>query len=225
MLSILRSSWLVRGTRKGHRDTCLSTGSGKRTFATSAIAPCWAVPCVTQKGKWLVINRWCLLALLALAARPVAAQNPIVRVQIYTDARPQGLDTARLDRPTWGVIRARVTRKDGKVDQTTAVTWRTQDSTKARLRLRKAQSVAIESPMSARLGQTRVTVDVGGKHDTLAVVVRDGITGLALAPDNSQVASKTTRQLCSWMVTRNGGRILTAQSARVSSCVQLYPNQ
>ena len=57
-------------------DTCLSTGSGKRTFATSAIAPCWAVPCVTQKGKWLVINRWCLLALLALAARPVAAEKP-----------------------------------------------------------------------------------------------------------------------------------------------------
>ena len=172
-----------------------------------------------------MISRWPLLALLALAARPVTAQNPIVRVQIYTDLRPQGLDTAKMDRPTWGVIRARVTRKDGRIDQTTAVTWRTQDSTKVRLRLRKAQSVAIESPISARLGQTRVIVDAGDKHDTLAVVVREGLTRLAVAPDNSQLAPRTTRQLCSWMVTRTGGRILTAQSARVASCVQQYPNQ
>jgi hypothetical protein len=172
-----------------------------------------------------VISRWPLLALLALAARPAAAQNPIVRVQLYTDLHPQSLDTAQLDRPTWGVIRARVVRKNGEIDRTTAVKWRTQDSTKVRLRLRKAQSVAIESAMSARLGTTRVFVDAGDRHDTLTVIVRDGLASLRVAPGKSQLAPRDRQQLCAWMVTRTGGRILTKPSAAVPYCVQRYPSQ
>lgn len=172
-----------------------------------------------------MIGRWSLLALLALAARPVAAQNPIVRVQIYTTLRPQGLDTALMDRPTWGVIRARVIRKNGQVDTTTAVKWRTQDSTKVRLRRRQAQSVAIESPTSARLGRTRVIVDVGTRYDTIQVVVRNGLTRLALDHASYQLAALTKRQLCTWMVTLSGGRILTSKSAAVPYCVQQYPNR
>ena len=166
-----------------------------------------------------------LLMLVALAARPLAAQNPIVRVEIYTDSHPQGLGTAEMDRPTWGVIRARVTRKDGGVDRSTAVTWRTQDSTKVRLRLRKAQSVAIESPVSAHLGSTRVIVNVGSRYDTLAVVVREGFTALAAAPAKSQLDRREKEQLCAWMVTRTGGRVLTKASAAVPYCVQQYPNK
>lgn len=172
-----------------------------------------------------MIRHWPLLALLVLAARPMAAQNPIARVQIYTDLNSKGLDTALIDRPSWGVIKARVIRQNGQVDGTTAVTWRTLDSAKVRLRLRKAQSVAIESPVSAALGRTRVIVDVAGKHDTLAVVVRKGLTGMGVAPAASKLAPKSTEQLCAWMVTRTGGRILTAKSAAVSYCTQQYPNR
>jgi hypothetical protein len=172
-----------------------------------------------------MIGRWSLLALLALTARPVAAQNPIVRVQIYTDLHPAGLDTARMDRPTWGVIRARVIRKNGQVDATTAVKWRTQDSTKVRLRRRQAQSVAIESPTSARLGSTRVIVDISDRHDTLQVVVRNGLTRLEVDHASYQLAPLDKRRLCTWMRTLSGGRILTSTSAAVPYCVQRYPNQ
>jgi hypothetical protein len=172
-----------------------------------------------------VISRWLLLALLAVSARPLAAQNPIVRVEIYTDANPKGLGTAEMDRPTWGIIRARVTRKDGQVDRTTAVSWHTQDSEKVRLRLIKAQSVAIEAPVSARLGTTRVIVEAGTRRDTLSVVVREGFTRLGLAPDRSQLARRDQEQLCAWMVTRSGGRVLTKASAAVPYCVRNYPNK
>jgi hypothetical protein len=173
----------------------------------------------------LMIRHWPLLALLVLAARPAAAQTQIARVQIYTDLNSKGLDTALIDRPSWGVIKARVIRKNGQVDGATAVTWRTLDSTKVRLRLRKAQSVAIESPLSASLGRTKVIVDVAGKHDTLAVVVRDGLTGVGVAPASAKLPPKTAEQLCAWMVTRTGGRILTAKSAAVPYCTQQYPNR
>ena len=172
-----------------------------------------------------MIGRWSLLALLSLAAHPLAAQNPIVRVQIYTDLRPQGVDTAVMDRPTWGVIRARVIRQNGQIDATTAVTWRTQDITKVRLRPRSAQSVAIESPISARLGSTRVIADIGTRHDTITVVVRNGLTRLEFDAANYQLAPRGTRQLCAWMVTRSGGRILTSQSANVPYCAQKYPDR
>jgi hypothetical protein len=172
-----------------------------------------------------MIGRWSLLALLALAARPVAAQNPIVRVQLYTNLHPQGLDTALMDRPTWGVIRARVIRQNGQVDTTTAVKWRTQDSTMVRLRRRQAQSVAIESPTSARLGRTRVIVDIATRHDTIQVVVRNGLTRLELDHASYQLAPLAQRRLCTWMVTRSGGRILTSASAAVPYCVQQYPNR
>ena len=36
------------------------------------------------------MNGWSLLAGLSLAASPALAQNPIARVTIYTDLRPQG---------------------------------------------------------------------------------------------------------------------------------------
>ena len=173
-----------------------------------------------------MIGRWSLLTLLALVARPLAAQNPIVRVQLYTDRHPEGVDTALMDRPTWGVIRARVIRKDGKIDATTAVNWWTQDSTKVRLRRRQAQSIAIESPISARLGSTRVIVNVAGRwKDTVRVVVRNGLTRLELDHAGYQLAPLTKRQLCTWMRTLSGGRILTSKSAAVSYCVQKYPNQ
>jgi hypothetical protein len=172
-----------------------------------------------------MIGRFSLLALLTLAARPVAAQNSIVRVQIYTDLHSSGLDSAVMDRPTWGMLRARVIRKNGQVDATTAVKWRSQDSTIVRLRPRTAQSVAIESPVSARLGSTRVFADIGTLHDTLAVVVRDGLVRLELDGASYQLAPKATRQVCAWMVTRTGGRILTSQSAAVPYCAQQYPNR
>jgi hypothetical protein len=171
------------------------------------------------------MNGCSLLALLALAAPPAAAQNPIARVKIYTDLHPQGLDTAVMQRPTWGVIRASVVRQDGQIDRTTAVRWRTQDSTKARLRQRKAQSVAVESPLSARLGTTRVIVEAGTRHDTLVVVVRSGLARLQLDSAKYQLAAKGTRQMCTWMVTTTGGRILTSQSAQVPYCAQRYPNR
>ena len=172
-----------------------------------------------------MIHRWPLLALLALAARPAAAQTQIARVQIYTDLSTRGLDTAFMDRPTWGVIKARVIRKNGQADAATTVTWRTLDSTKVRLRLRKAQSVAIESPISAGLGRTRVIVGVAGRYDTLTVVVRDGLTGVGLAPATSKLAPKSGMQLCAWMITRTGGRILTRKSAAIPYCAQQYPNR
>jgi hypothetical protein len=170
--------------------------------------------------------RFCpLLALIVLAAIPAAAQTQIARVQIFTDLNTQGLDTAFMDRPTWGVIKARVIRTNGQTDLSTAVAWRTLDSTKVRLRLRKTQSVAIESPLSAGLGRTRVIADVAGHRDTISVVVRNGLTGVGLAPGSSKLAPKSTEQLCAWMVTRSGGRILTAKSAAIPYCVQQYPNR
>jgi hypothetical protein len=170
--------------------------------------------------------RFCpLLASIALAAIPATARSQIARVQIYTDLNTKGLDTAFMERPTWGVIKARVIQKTGKTDVTTAVTWRTLDSTKVRLRLRKAQSVAIESPMSAGLGRTRVIAGVAGHQDTLTVVVRNGLTGLGLAPASSKLLPKSTEQLCAWLVTTGGGRILTAKSAAIPYCVQQYPNR
>jgi hypothetical protein len=172
-----------------------------------------------------MIGRWSLLALLALAARPVAAQNPIVRVQLYTDRHPEGVDTALMDRPTWGRIRARVIRKNGQIDATTAVKFWTQDSTKVRLRSRQAQSVAIESPTSARLGSTRVIVGISAKQDTIQVVVRNGLTRLELDNASYQFAPLAKQQLCTWMVTLSGGRILTSTSAAVPYCVQQYPNR
>ena len=172
-----------------------------------------------------MIHRWPLLALLVFAARPLAAQTQIARVQIYTDLNPQGIDTAYLDRPTWGVIKARVIKQNGQTDATTAVVWRTLDSTKVRLRLRKAQSVAIESPVSAGLGRTKVIVDVAGKHDTVTAIVRNGLTGVGVAPASSKLAPKSAEQLCAWMVTRTGGRILTAKSAGVPYCTKQYPNR
>ena len=172
-----------------------------------------------------MIRRWPLVTLLVLAARPLAAQTQIARVQIYTDLNPQGIDTAYLDRPTWGVIKARLIKTNGQTDGTTAVAWRTLDSTKVRLRLRKAQSVAIESPLSAALGRTKVIVNVAGKHDTLAVIVRKGLTGVGVAPATSKLAPKSIEQLCAWMVTRTGGRILTTKCAAVPYCTQQYPNR
>jgi hypothetical protein len=172
-----------------------------------------------------MIRRWPLLGLLVLAVSPAAAQTQIARVQIYTALKTQGLDTAFMDRPTWGVINARVIRNNGQTDATTSVTWRTLDSTKVRLRLRKAQSVAIESPQSAALGRTRVIAAVAGRQDTLTVVVRNGLTGVGLAPVSSKLGPKSSEQLCAWMVTRTGGRILTAKSAAIPYCAQQYPNR
>jgi hypothetical protein len=170
--------------------------------------------------------RFCLLlASFALATTPAAVQSQITRVQIYTDVSTKGLDTAFMDRPTWGVIKARLIQKNGQTDVTTAVNWRTLDSTKVRLRRRKAQSVAIESPLSAGLGRTRVIAGVNGRQDTLTVVVRNGLTGLGMAPASSKLSPKSTQQLCAWMVTRTGGRILTSKSAAVPYCAQQYPNR
>jgi len=170
------------------------------------------------------VARW-LLALLFIARSPAAAQNPIAQVKIYTDLHPNGIDTAVLHRPSWGVIRASVVREDGQIDRTTAVKWRTQDSTKVRLRQRKPQSVAIESPMPARLGTTRVIVDAGARHDTLVVVVRNGLARLQLDSATYHVDLRGTRQTCAWMVTSTGGRILTTQSAQVTYCAERYPNR
>jgi len=172
------------------------------------------------------MTRFCpLLVSFALAAIPAAAQSNVARVQIYTDLSTKGLDTAFMDRPTWGIIKARVIQKNGQIDVTTAVNWRTLDSTKVRLRRRKAQSVAIESPLSAGLGRTRVLAGVAGHQDTLTVVVRNGLTGVGMAPASSKLAPKASQQLCVWMVTRTGGRILTSKSAAVPYCAQNYPNR
>jgi len=165
--------------------------------------------------------RWSLLvALLPLVARSAAAQSPIAEVQIYTDAHPAGLDTAVMQRPTWGVIRARVLRKNNQVDTKSAVRWRTLDSTAARLRQIKPQSVAIESPMSARLGATKVIVEVGGRSDTVAVVVRNGLARVELDSARYSVAPSGTRRVCAWMVTTTGARILMSPTQDATYCAQ-----
>jgi hypothetical protein len=165
--------------------------------------------------------RWSLvIALLFLVAQSVAAQSPIASVQIYTDAHPEGLDTAVMQRPTWGVIRARVLRKNGQTDTKSAVTWRTRDSTTVRLRQIKPQSVAIESPMSAKLGATKVIVDVSGRSDTVAVVVRNGLSRLELDSARYSVAPSGTRRVCAWMVTTAGGRILMSPTQDAAYCAQ-----
>jgi len=165
--------------------------------------------------------RWLLFAaLVSTGVHPLAAQSPVARVQIYTDVHPEGLDSAVMDRPTWGLIRARVIRKNGQVDIKTAVAWRTQDSTKVRLRLSKPQSVAIESPLSAPLGATRVIVDVGGRSDTVAVVVRNGLARVELDSARYSVVPRGTRRVCAWMVTTTGARILMSPTQDVSYCTQ-----
>jgi hypothetical protein len=167
------------------------------------------------------MTRWSLLvALLPLAVPPAVAQNPITKVQIYTDAHPEGLDTAVMQRPTWGRIRARVVRKNGQVDATTAVSWRTQDSTKVRLRLRNAQSVAIESPMSAKLGATKVIVAVSSRYDTLAVVVRNGLKRVELDSARYSLSLRGTRRVCTWAVTTAGTRILMSPAQDASYCAK-----
>jgi hypothetical protein len=167
------------------------------------------------------MTRWSLLvALLSLAVQPAAAQSPIAKVQIYTDARPAGLDTAVMQRPTWGLIRARIIQKNGQVDTKTAVSWRTQDSTKVRLRLRLPQSVAIESPMSSKLGATKVIVDVAGRHDTLAVVVLNGLTRVELDSARYTLGLRGTRRVCAWAVTTTGTRILMSPTQDASYCAK-----
>jgi hypothetical protein len=165
--------------------------------------------------------RWLLLvALVSTAVHPLAAQSPVARVQIYTDLHPEGLDTAVMDRPTWGLIRARVIRKNGQVDTKTAVAWRTQDSTKVRLRLSQPQSVAIESPLTAKLGATQVIVDVGGRSDTAAVVVRNGLARVELDSARYSVIPHGTKRICAWMVTTTGARILMSPAQDPSYCTQ-----
>lgn len=167
------------------------------------------------------MSRWSLLVvLLSLVAQSVAAQSPVAGVQIYSDAHSEGLDTAVMQRPTWGVIRARVLRKNGQIDTKSAVTWRTQDSATVRLRQIKPQSVAIESPMSAKLGATKVIVDVSGRSDTVAVVVRNGLARLELDSARYSVAPRGTRRVYAWMVTTAGARILMSPTQDASYCAQ-----
>jgi hypothetical protein len=153
----------------------------------------------------------CWLCALFFLGSPAAAQNPVARVRIYTDLHPEGIDTAFMQRPSWEVVRASVVRQHRQVDQTAAVNWSTRDSTKFRLRQRKPQSVALESPMRARLGRTLLIVDAGARHARRGRAQPPRSTSLDSA--TYRLAPKGTRQACTWMVTATGGRILTAQRA------------
>lgn len=150
--------------------------------------------------------------------RPPKRTDPVVKVEIITDAFPAGIDTALMDRPAWGVLKAKIFRQSGALDTVDAIHWRVGDSTVVHFRKMLPQSVVIEAPPTAKLGTTWVSASYSARYDTVIAVVREGIAGIELDSTNYNVLTDSTHLICTYWRSITGQRFVTSTSA--AACPQ-----